>query len=391
MPSLAQRLAFPSATGPLGRNRDRRVSALSIYSDIVWDYSEETGRIKDSRINWGAELSSGSALITYPGFCEPMKDYVDAHASGRVVKTRKLKTGSLKMWVYTMFSVVDFHVQRGKHSFVELLPSDHDAYLLHLRSRTVSAGSVNRLFAAKAFWQSDEELGLNMADFGPKPPYINSSPYALLHIKSYGRKAKMQTEVIPDDVLWPLFNVCVEYVEKLSPYILALKRRLDAAEAEYAKYPLVPGGYRPTAPKRLQALFRGIRDLKSGARIRSREVPGFGKVEIKQQAFDDFVKGVARPNPRETTLLPNGVSNLGELRAEIRHLETACYILLGLVTGMRHSELDSVEENGLEETASVAGNKILWVHGVLRKTSKKDKDVGKKRYAEMLKHRGKIK
>ena len=111
-------------------------------------------------------------------------------------------------------------------------------------------------FLPQKHWQSDEELGLNMADFGPKPPYINSSPYALLHIKNYGRKAKMQTEVIPDDVLWPLFNVCVEYVEKLSPYILALKRRLDAAEAEYAKYPLVPGGYRPTAPKRLQALFK---------------------------------------------------------------------------------------------------------------------------------------
>ncbi len=340
--SIAQSHAISLKAG------DRRVSKLSVFSDAVWDFTIEMGTITRARLHWDAPLVDGSRLCDRPGFLDPIKEFCYAHITGRVTY-RRVKINSLRQTIKLLKPAVEFYLGRGRQSFEQILPSDHDAFLSHLREGGATDQALRCLAAVQYLYRADINNGIKI-ELGEKPSF-GSYPASQLIGRRY-RRGRRQTDVIPDDVLWLLFNRCVEYLEKVSPCLLALKRRFDEAEAEFIKYPIDDkhGKRRPSAPGHLKCLFSG----------RSSRV------------WSELIKGIELP---QSDLLRNGVDSPKALRAELGVLRTACFILLGLVTGMRDQELDSIEEGCLSETKTASGNSIIWVTAILRKSARAEKGI----------------
>lgn len=298
-------------------------------------------------------MADGTLMSDHPGFCEPLKEYCFAHIIGRVTH-RRLKIRSLQQFVLQVKKAIEFFLKRKRTAFIGLLPSDHDAYLKFLRQDRPPSLALRQLSAFLDLYRASTISGIEL-NLGTPPSFLAISAPRLIGHRHRVRGDVKQTCLIPDEILWPLFNRCVEYLEKISPYVLTLKRRFDVSEAAFFSYPIDDsfGKRRPSAPIHLRRLFGG-------------------KHREASKEFAKLALGLKRP---ETGLLPNGIGTPKELRSEIRATKTACFIILGLVTGMRKEELLSVEEGCLSETQSIGGSPIVWIEGILTKSVRNEKGM----------------
>ena len=337
------------------------VSEVSRFCDDRWNFIAETHNT-NCVFRWDREFSDGSRLCDYPGIVEPLKLYFEALLKGRVISGRRPKIVSLSTNTHgylAQFS--EFLVlTRKKKSFAHVLPSDHFAYAEHLSPRDISAGRKSHsLRAVINFFNAEKLTGLKL-NLGSKPEFPQS-PNKLFR---YNPRQHKQTPVIPDAVLWPLFNKTLSFVRDVGPYLLQVKERLDPLDEEYYGIETQPGkGHRAARPE-VYKLY------KFGTNRAGRD--------FHLSNFERLTDGIELPKDAEGephALLPEGVRDLNQLRSAFDHLLTSCYVLLGLVTGMRREELGSIEENCLKQKTLISGRVIWLVFASLRKGAREN--VGK--------------
>jgi len=126
-----------------------------------------------------------------------------------------------------------------------------------------------------------------------------------------------QTEIIPDEILTPLVRAALEYVDRFADYLL------DACE--------------------------GVEDI----RERQRWFGVWARRFVHEHAPSAY--------RLDGSKFENGLTSLRRLNKELCYLQTACFVLIAFMTGMRISELLSLREGCCETEAEPGQADLVWL------------------------------
>ena len=305
------------------RGDNPRVSSISRFCDDVWDFSDEnknpaTGRA-DKRICWSFTLPGGGLFTDarFRSLLTASKQFVYA-LRWRPIDTPSYSPASLRNLFRSLKRFIAHLVGYSNPvlRFKDVLPHHCDDYLLKLSSSDASRATrygqvqiLHMLFRYRGAMQD----GLVV------DPLNGDSVVRIVgkNADSLGRK----TEIIPEDVLGPLVRASLQYVDQFSGYLLDCADELERIRTS-------------TTPD---------------------QFPYLATRHLRRHAVTSY--------PLGGTSLEMGVRSLRQLSTELCHLQTACFVVIAFATGMRLSELLSLQEGCCQVVAEPGKPDLIWLHG----------------------------
>jgi integrase len=303
-------------TGSNGENP--QVSAVSRFHDDVWDFSNENQNPSNDksqkRIRWAFATPDGR-LFTDPRFRSlliALKQFLYALQWHPI--------DSVPFSVATLYAAFSYAKRFVLHllryptpilRFKDVLPHHCDEYVQELLNSPLNLGYKYHCFSVL------EKLSLYspvMQDGFVINP-LNGESVGQVSGWSSATLLEGQTEVIPDEVLGPLVQSSLEYIDRYADFLL------DANEV--------------IANLRKQQKEQRSRFQRLAARYLHEHVLMASKFE-------------------------NGLS-VGQLSKELCYLQTACFIVIAFATGMRVSELLSLREGCCEIQAEPGQTDLVWL------------------------------
>ncbi|HAX42388.1 MAG TPA: hypothetical protein DCY80_07520 [Solibacterales bacterium] len=317
----------PGAATPgarLGARDDNlQVTSTSRFWDVVWDFSNENrnpaaGR-SDKRIRWAFKLPGGalftdarfrslltaSKQLVYALRWHPIDGPVHSPASLRnVFKALKRFIAHLAGYSSPILR------------FKDVLPHHCDDYILE-----VSASDTSRAMRYRCLQvlQTLFQYRSLMDDGLVIDPLQGESAARIAG--SGGGSSGSTTEIIPEVVLGPLVRASLQYLDLFSNYLL------DCADE--------------------------LEDIRAGATPILFQYHGSRHLRLRAVA----------PYSLAGSRLALGVRSLRQLSTELCHLQTACFVLIAFATGMRLSELLSLQEGCCEVVKEPGRPDLAWLHG----------------------------
>jgi integrase len=312
-----------AATPVAGSNGDNpQVSALSRFQDDVWDFSHENGNparpSTAKKICWSVRMPNGG-LFTDPQFrslLTALKQFIYA-LRWHPIDAAPFAADTLPNIFLHTKRFVDhlvgyrFPVLR----FKDVLPQHCEDYIQELLGARLSAGYKYHCLGALeklAVYNPVMQDGLIIDPLKGKRAY---------EMVGYGHASRLetQTKIIPDEILRPLVQASLEYVERFADYLL------DTCEA-----------------------VEDIRNQNSGFERRSRR----RVLEHAPAAYG-----------LHGTKFENGLSSVSHLNRELCYLQTACLTLIAFATGMRVSEILSLQVGCCEIQKEPGQADLVWLRG----------------------------
>lgn len=227
-------------------------------------------------------------------------------------------------------------------TFSELTPA-HCARFAASLTGTLRPGTAASVLGTVTSYY---ELGDHLID------RIREYPWRLDHggttkLARAGRQPRLQswkqatTEVIPQRLMSKLVRTALDYVENRSDSLLSLRDQL----AVYAtrRFAEVKKAHRKTYPN------------------------GFSSVYATEEKYVRL-KGYHRCSKEEKQLLgAHGYQLRREVAIDLLHLRTACYIVCAAFSGMRDSELASLEVGCFVKRKGFDGEAFFWLRGTTYK------------------------
>ena len=304
------------------RDDNPQVSAISWFCDDVWDFSDEnknpaTGR-SDKRICWSFALPGGGLFTDarFRSLLTASKQFVYA-LRWRPIDTPSYSPASLRNLFRSLKGFIAHLVGYSSPvlRFKDVLPHHCDDYLLRLTSSDTSrADRYRRVQILHTLFRYREA----MQDGLVIDPLNGES---VVKIVGNNAHSGSKTEIIPEDVLGPLVRASLQYVDQFSGYLLD-----RAGELEKIRASATPD----------QFPYLGTRHLRRHA---------------------------VTPYPLGGTRLEMGVRSLRQLSTELCHLQTACFVVIAFATGMRLSELLSLQEGCCQVVTEPGQPDLIWLHG----------------------------
>lgn len=318
--SPIQRLKLPVSIA-LGEGGERIV--ISRFEDDVWDFwpyiPHENRAASNKKISWKVSLDDGGLLTDVGHF--------------RLLNSAKLFLWSL--YVQPIEGSIRPSMTSLIHRFFEMVPllrwmasigierfRDLQSFTLayvpvaRIGSRVgVVKPSVvaRRLMVLEALFRQRSKI----EDALLEHPWPGESAFSLAGDR---KDRKPKTDLIPESVVGPLASIAIEYVVQRSGKLLKARALMDEAAA---------------AQKQRHKVHATI------ARTRCARSLGY--------------------------LGQDDITN------EITRLRTACYIVIDLFSGIRDSEMMSLEDCCVVPGTSRDGVNVLWLHGTLYKTGVRKK------------------
>lgn len=306
---------------------DGNLIVVSRFEDAVWDFwpyiPQENLSPSYKRITWGVTLLDG-ILLTDPRHAELLENTKDFIWSlwvdpidGRKRPVMKTLISKFK----NMIPLLRWMVSQGMTRFSQLDGRTWDYVSVakmgakneHVSETTLS----HRLQILEDLYLQREKLK-DALSIHPWPEQTHGS---LAGIKQTGGYLP-RTERIPDRVAKELIQAALDYVEKKANTLLDARDAMDAA----------------TNTGRLAGLTEA--HISSYYRSDAARVYGF--------------------------------SGARELNDELRCLRNACYIIINFFSGIRNSEMESLEINSISPGKSHDKSiDLLWLHGTIYKTGQR--------------------
>lgn len=313
-------------------NADGQRSVVSRYGDDVWDFypyiPQDNIQPSKKQFSWKIKLPDGR-LLTDPEhrkLLESAKDFTWVSymnpAEGRRRPTALTVVGNRAQLVHLLRWMVSQGLKQFADMNGRLLEYVAVARMsLRTGQRTeVSSDTLGRQlrFVEGLFLQREK-----LTDALQKHPWPLESACSLAEHKQDSSHLRPKTEVIPDFVVTKLIGSALQYIRERAPSLL------DALELGHA-----------AAHKAVQ---RGA------------------SYDTQSRARSDAARQAGYSSPREVA-------------SEAIRLRTACYIIIGLFSGIRDSEMISLEEGCIrQETTSDGITTLYWMHGTIYKTGKRSK------------------
>lgn len=308
------------------------VSTKSTFNDLIWDFKSEIANPTlgkcQKRINWGFKLKNGDLFTDerYASLFLSCKQLVYSML-WHPVHNRMRKPISIVLSWTNIRCFINFIVTRP---YPVKRFKDVTAFLVDEYIKEVKAAHTNGEVERSTVYR--KVLGLKyLFDFRDKmvdgisiDPLRGESPGKIAGLtQAYQQQQK--TEYIPDELLARLIATALDYVEVYADFLietfetyLAIRRQYESPQYQIEKW--FPTVLLPEAPN---ASFR-----------------------------------------LEWTSIP-------EFQKHLLRLRTACAVLIAFITGMRISEILSIEEGCIETEVDNNNGEFIWVISTLYKVQRK--------------------
>lgn len=299
-------------------------SVISRYEDDVWNFwpyiVRENAKDCEKRIIWGITLPDGSKLTDEQNqrLLITAKDFIWSLHVDPIEGTKRpgMKTlisqmGNLAFLLRWMFS-------NGIDRFSHLDGRTMD-YVVAAREggRCAKTTVMKRLLLVEKLHAQVGKIG----DALPGHPWPFESAHVLAGVDQRMAHRTPKTPVIPDQVFVALAQRAIEYVDDRAEHLLLVQAQADDAIQ--------------------QARAKGLSDVYSYR---------FGTKVVQAHGYD----------------------GLRELHIEMGMLKTACYVCINMFSGLRNSEMMSLESGCLSRSPGIDGSyECIWLHGTIYKTGQR--------------------
>lgn len=318
---------------------------ISRFRDVSWDLSPyiHTRNTRGAAIRFDVEFDDESTLIDARHACllESAKWFlyerwrVKGPRSGRHISAKTL----FNNWSQLRL-LLKWMVRNNIASFAEMSPDRCLAYAKELK-RTLKDSSLNiSLQILTTYYDLRDHLN----DRLPGYPWADSSSSLIVKGSKSSPKriiGDATTEIIPLRVLQIIVQKALEYVERHADALLdARDEILEIREHEYAKLVEL---HRARYPRGFASIYKNEDDYLA--------------VRVGHLAAPQSARVAAR----------YGYDSARQLKEELLYLRSSCYIVCAAFSGMRDSELASLEVGCFYKREGFDGEAFCWLKGTTYK------------------------
>ncbi|MEM5300194.1 integrase [Burkholderia sp. JPY481] len=256
---------------------------------------------------------------------------------GRPVSASTLQTN----WIQIR-RVVAWMIDEDLTTFSELTPNHCARFAASLTGDLQPSTAAGVLGAITSYY----ELGDHLVDRIPEYPWQPDCG-GPTNLARAGRQPRLQswkqatTEVIPQRLMCKLVRMALDYIENRSDSLLSLRDLL----AGYAD-----------------------RRLAEARRAHRKNYPnGFSSVCTDEEKYIRLKASHRRLKEEKQLLAEHRYERRRQVDIDLLHLRTACYIVCAVFSGMRDSELASLEVGCFVKRAGFDGDTFCWLRGTTYK------------------------
>lgn len=318
---------------------------LSRYGDIAWDLSPflPARNLRTRKINFDLKFSNGTCLVgpENAALLQSVKRFLYTRWRVKAPHSRKYISAKSVMNNWGQLkALLKWMVEHDINSFSGLTQELCLSYARDMNSALASGTKVLNLQILTTYFDLREHLDdqLPMYPWGDAPPTLLAK-YSRKQLSNGSRPST--TEVIPLRILRLLVQGALDYIENRASNLLTIRDRVCAIQAE----------------ERVQMESRHHAAYPQGfASIYNNEIE-YLSVKVSHAASSRLNKACAEV----------GIASFLEFKQEIFHLRTACYILCAVFSGMRDSELASLEVGCFAKRQGFDGEEFCWLKGMTYK------------------------
>jgi hypothetical protein len=320
---------------------------FSRYRDDVWDITPyiPARNSVDSKIRFDFKLPDGSSFSDpkYACLLDASKRFLYArwrvqaphsrkHISARTVINNWAQLRVLLKWMIAQ-RITDFH-------------SLSSAHCLAYASSEIRSLKTSTLIITLQILTTYYDLSEHLIDRLPEYPWTNSVPSVLAREGNLqttnGRRST--TEVIPPRILRILVQTAFDYVETRAESIIKVRDQILQLREE--------------ARKNLTVTHR------------ARYPNGFSSIYPDEATY--LATRVSHITSRKVNQLctEKGFISLKVFKQQLIHLRTSCHTICAVFSGMRDSELASLEVGCFIRREGYDGEKFCWLKGLTYKLEK---------------------
>lgn len=297
---------------------------ISRYEDDVWNFwpyiSRENAKDGEKRIIWGITLPSGARLtdVEHHSLLTSAKDFIWSLHVDPIEGRKRPCMKTLISQMGNLAFLLRWMVSQGMTKFAHLDGRTMEYIVAAKDGKSATSTVMKRLLLVEQLYAQAGKID----DHLPSHPWPFESAALLAGMDQRMAHRVPKTPVIPDAVFVPLAQKAIEYVEQRATAILAVQ-----AETEQA--------------------------MKAAA---ARGVKGHAYLHV-------FGTEVARAH---------GYEGLRDLHAEMALLRTATYICINMFSGLRNSEMMSLESGCISRAPGIDSSyECIWLHGTIYKTGER--------------------
>lgn len=307
---------------------DGSMMVVSRFGDDIWDFypyiAQESLSLSHKRIDWRVRLPDGRRLTDpeHVGLLNSAKAFIWSLFADPVEGRRRPTMVTLVARAKALRFLLQWMVDRGLSRFVDLAGQT----LAYVQTARSSGGKLVSATTVAHRLQVVEDVHLQrtkLDDALQTHPWPSETVSSLVGVGRACGGYVPSTEPIPDDIASELARVAIDYVRNRGVAILAARDAKDAALAE-------------------------------------KRMAGYGHDTLKRA--------------RAAMVRQWGYENAHKLTTDVNRLRIACYIVVGLFSGMRDSEVLSIAENCIARRRSRDGTcEVTLLHGTLYKMGMRPK------------------
>ncbi len=239
--------------------------------------------------------------------------------------------------------LVGWMMEEGIATFSALTPEQCARFAAHLTDSGLHAATVATVLTLITTYY---ELGEHLIDRIPQFPWPLESG-GTTKLARAGRQPRFQswkqaqTAVIPQRLMSKLVSTALDYIENRSETLLSLRDQLSTCET-----------YRFEEARRTH---------------REMHPDGFASVCESEEKYIRLKAYHRHPTEEKRLLASHGYTRRKQASVDLLHLRTACYIVCAAFSGMRDSELASLEVGCFIKRKGYDGETFCWLKGTTYK------------------------
>lgn len=324
--SVAQLVPLEKARLPVSIVVDAKglQTVISYYEDNVWDFwpyiLRENAKDGQKRIIWGITLPDGSKLTDEQNqhLLISAKDFIWSLYVDPIEGIKRPGMKTLISIIGGLTFLLRWMVKNGIDRFSNMDGRTMD-YIIAAREdgRCAKTTVMKRLLVMEKLHAQAGKID----DALPTHPWPFESAHVLAGVDRRMAHRTPTTPVIPDRVFIELAHRVIEYIDDRAENLLSIQAQVEEAIH--------------------RAKTRGLSSLYS---------LGFGTKVAQASGYD----------------------GLRKLNTEITMLRTACYICINMFSGLRNSEMMSLESGCLSRSPGIDDSyECIWLHGTIYKTGQR--------------------
>lgn len=325
-------------------NADGKQLTLSKYEDHKWDFAPYIHNKNSGTtfINFDCDITPGFSLISehHHRFLNSSKSFIYARWLAKSPRTGKfIKAATLMSDWSNLKALIRWMDAFNLMSFGELTPKLCMQYAHSIIGdpSIKQRLKISRLEVVELLYSFRHQMDSPMVEH----PWPEQTAFTLIGARRTEGMYDVKTELIPRRIYEEIGKQALAFIECESERILRVWTAFHTAyrdEIELAEYH-VEKRLKAGSSKRNQPLDKAIYEI---ARVRA----------------------LSKMKP---SLLANGFKHLTELDTEVRFLRTCCYVIIAMFSGMRDSEITSLQTNCFESSTDMSGELYYWLHGLTYK------------------------